>query len=617
MDFDSLVDDSQAQPQPLAAPAKSPLMFDDLKADNSPLMFDDLKDDVAPEKAQADINKYETTGQRALTAIEGASEGMAGPLATLAERGLHKLGVPGLSNEEIAGRRSVNPGVFAASQAAGVVGGMLTGTGEAALIAKGLGAFKALNLAKEASAFAKIGSAALKNSIQAGLFQGGDEITKGLIGQGDPEAPVATALSHIGGAMLLGGFMGGGLTATGLTASKGLSMLENNKAGTALTDMMTGYGLKGTSNTVPVAKEVLDTLMQNKNIQRGAALADFAEKHAARTVADIGGGIVGSHIHPLLGPVTGFITDKVIRGIGLDKLGNKIAAKGNAYIGPMVLRAASTGRVKNMAQLMDYANALNKGNTGIAKGIDSIFKAGSNEALDFSHPIPMRDKLEKYIENGGADAEIRDLANSPDETPQAFAKGGRVQPTQTQPNSIAEHFPEQAALLSAAKIRISNHLNSVRPLPNVSKLPYDGEYKDPQKKRDYHKVLDLALQPLSILKKIKSGSLVPTDMAHFTQMYPELHSHLSNKLTQRIIKGQLNKETKPPYHVRQAMSLFLGSSLDSTLTQPNMMAAQNVFAMQKAQKSAPAGADTKNGLDKIGQGMRTAEQARTQRLNKG
>ena len=81
--------------------------------------------------------------------------------------------------------------------------------------------------------------------------------------------------------------------------------------------------------------------------------------------------------------------------------------------------------------------------------------------------------------------------------------------------------------LNTARARISGYLNSVRPLENSAKLPYDSDRKDARKERDYDKVLSLANQPLSILNHIKDGTLLPRHVKHFTQMYPELHQELS------------------------------------------------------------------------------------------
>ena len=150
--------------------------------------------------------KYGTPTEMAKTAVEGAAQGLAGPLAPLAERAL------GIDPEEIRARAEANPLTHYGSELAGLAGGLLTGSGEAALAAKGGGlAAKALGLADEAGAVAKVGSAALKGAIENMTIQSGDELSKMVLL--DPAQTSETALTDIGLAGVLGSVIAGGATA--------------------------------------------------------------------------------------------------------------------------------------------------------------------------------------------------------------------------------------------------------------------------------------------------------------------------------------------------------------------------------------------------------------------
>src|ERR1019366_5705689 len=96
--------------------------FDDMVSDPANTPFDDMQDYGASAK-------YSSTGQQIGAGLEGVAQGVAGPLATLAEQGLSKLGVPGLTDEDIAGRQEANPITHGLGEAAGLIGGTLTGTG--------------------------------------------------------------------------------------------------------------------------------------------------------------------------------------------------------------------------------------------------------------------------------------------------------------------------------------------------------------------------------------------------------------------------------------------------------------------------------------------------------
>ena len=133
------------------------------------------------------------------------------------------------------------------------------------------------------------------------------------------------------------------------------------------------------------------------------------------------------------------------------------------------------------------------------------------------------------------------------------------------------------------------------------------------KKKNYDRAVDIAAQPLGILNHIKNGSITVQDLKHFTQMYPELHTHLAKEMTKRITENQMADE-KPEYKTRQGLSAFLGAPVDSTFTPQNMMAVQAIFANQNAQKqqAAQQSVKTKKGtskLNEVAKDYKTADQA--------
>lgn len=219
-DFDSLVDDSAAisnQQQPsVAAPASGAIPS-----------FDELEDDS---------DKYGSVGQQAITGLEGAAQGVAGPLATLVET--KALGIP---KEDILARQKENPITYGVGQAAGLVGGALTGTGEAALLGKaGQTAVELAGLGEAATLGARVGSSAVQQAAEMAVLQGGDEASK-LILQ-DPESSAQSAMANIGMAAALGG-------ATGAVFTGAVSPLWKATAGPKVDEFLTAFKghLDGTS----------------------------------------------------------------------------------------------------------------------------------------------------------------------------------------------------------------------------------------------------------------------------------------------------------------------------------------------------------------------------------
>lgn len=230
-----------------------------------------------PEGFQLEEEKYGTTGQQAIAALEGLAKGVAGPLAPLVE-----TKVLGVKPEAITAREELHPWTHGLAQTAGLVGSMLTGVGEAGLILKGAeAAVGATKLGKAAlavselgpqvpSAAAKVGAAALKGAIEMGMFQGSDEISKAILGHADPETPVASAIAHMGAAGVLGGAFGGVFGAAGI----GFARLAETKMAVEAKKALEELGAR---TAVPAAEEMT---MENA-IARTVPTLD---KEAAKTM---------------------------------------------------------------------------------------------------------------------------------------------------------------------------------------------------------------------------------------------------------------------------------------------------------------------------------------------
>lgn len=566
-----------------------------------------------PSTAKPIDDKYSTTGQQALLAVESVGRGIAGPLATAAELGLSKLGVPGLSAEEQAARSTANPTESTGIEMATTAASMLYGVGEAALIAKAAGAIP--NIARLGS----VGTAAIKMGMQTGLFQASSEAVKGLLGQADPEAPVSSALANITAATLLGTVTGGVLNGAGL----GLQKIGDSKMVSGLHSFIAGLG-----HSVEAAEN-------NLSKEAAKAASDTAKKELQHLDIDISGYDWGQKAgkvlsSKLLGAVVGgyegYKESKeegisgAIKGFAKGYLSEQMAIRGASEGIPVLMRLLSSGAIESIPVAMRYVGNVLQGQNTIGKAMDSLMIPGVQKAYDFTHSEKDREKLNDRVEQGGVTSQIQNQMNSYNQAaPQNHASGGVVDknPQGAQdPDHLATAFPDQAMLLSAAKGRIYGYLNSVRPQKNAQKLPYDDEPNQKEQKRFYEQALDLANKPLSILNHVKDGSLTPQQMKHFVSMYPEMHSHLSKKMTEKIIESQIKKE-KPVYKTRQGMSLFLGAALDSTFTPMGIQTAQAVFAMnrpQQQQQQQPV--KNKKGtstLSKVSTSHLTDDQAREQR----
>ena len=241
--------------------------------------------DVDPSTVTLDSDTYGTPGQMAKTALEGGLRGIAGPIPDFVSKNL------GIAKEEdILGRMKTNPILSGGAEAAGLIGGMLTGTGEGALLehagqaaaglteagkaaetaratAKALGltgseAAKTVQLmTQEVPLLSKVGASTLKGATEMAIMSGSDEVSKEILN--DPDTSATSAWTNIGLNAALGGATGGVLTGA-------ISPLWNatvapvlDRALSSVVNDVTGKLESGTTDPMlrPVFKKLASTLM--------------------------------------------------------------------------------------------------------------------------------------------------------------------------------------------------------------------------------------------------------------------------------------------------------------------------------------------------------------------
>ena len=528
---------------------------------------------AAPSLSNEAPDKYGTVDQEFGATLEGGLRGIAGPLATAAETGAHKIGIDSMfgvdtSAEAQAGRKKASPVLSGTAEAATLVGSSLFGIGEMGLLAKVGGA------AAEAAGLGKIGSMAIKGFIEGAGISGGDEITKALLGQGDPEYPVGAALMNVGAVGVLGGLSGGAFGLGEKLMGKVIPEILMSKSKEEFDSLL---------QKAAKSKNILDVLGVTK-------LAEYKKSMIAGAIAAKTG---------VLAPVT----YKLLRK-GIDPLFEKVLGPAGEYTSAAVLKALAANETDGIYAASQYVRNVGKGVKTTADGMNSLFKAGASQIVP---PVTkeVRDGIKDFVKGGGTNTQIENTMHA---QPQTYAKGGMVSAPNT---SFSRIFPEQDAMLNASRGRIYNYLNSVRPATNTPRLAFDKPTPQKSQERSYDRAVDLAASPASIFDTMNRGELTPEHVKHFAGMYPEVHSYLSKEMTKKITEAQM-KDEMPPYNKRQAMSLFLGVRLDSTFTPQAIQTLQMQYA-PKQPAPAPGGGGSKKALTKGPSAYLTGEQARTQR----
>lgn len=232
-------------------------------------------------------------GQKAITALEGAAQGVVGPLAPYAEQ---RFG--GVKSQDILGRQEENPISHGLGEAAGLGASMLTGVGEGAMMqeagamaqkaaglahvdeaaklahmakaAAKMGAPEAAELAAKSEALGKtvtyghkVGSAAVQQAAEMAVLQGSDELAKTILN--DPNTSAESALSNVG----MSSALGAGFGAFGAGVA---SPLWKATAGPRVEGMLNGLKehLNGNGRRLPMPEEV-DGALKTLGIEPSAS----------------------------------------------------------------------------------------------------------------------------------------------------------------------------------------------------------------------------------------------------------------------------------------------------------------------------------------------------------
>jgi hypothetical protein len=295
-------------------------------------------------------------------------------------------------------------------------------------------------------------------------------------------------------------------------------------------------------------------------------------------------------------------------------IGAKVASK---FLVPAILNVVNRGSAQGLVETIDHVSNMVAGNNAIERAVSSTLKGAPIIGQDAYNTK----NVNSWIENGGSTGDVKASVEDGSEPPPGFAEGGEVQPKPvTQGNKGMEvHYPEQNMVLSTMKGRTSNYLMSLKPQKDAPKLAFDEEPDTREQERTYQRALKIAVKPLSVMHEISTGSIDPDHIKHLNAMYPELTNLLQRKVTEGITKQQLKGE-KPPYVVRQGMSMLLGTPLSGEMTPANIQAAQSVFAQgQQQQQASPPPkkkGNDKSTLSKSSQAFLTGPQALVSRAQK-
>lgn len=533
--------------------------------------------------------KYGTLGQQGLAAVEGLGKGLAGPLATLAEK---KLGVKG---EDIEARAEENPVTHYGAEAVGLVAPALLTEGTSLLpkLTQAGVLEKAGSLASKALGVEGASKVAVKMGVENALFTLGDEVSKAI--NGNPNS-IETAAMHVG----LSGLLGAGI---GAPLGK-VSELWTSKLGPKAEEFVKDFtdSLKMADKDVSgEAAEFVPTYDEPiKNLSRpGSPLFKKAAQGTEEEVAPTQGQKTADW---LLNKIQNAASEALADGVGgaLGKLSGIPYGKylgaffGHNYLKPFISTVLpsvikpilqSEASATGLKAAFEAVNAIAKGESAATKAAANLFETGTNAALD-AHSTDQ--------------AKINKLKARVDEL------HGNPEAMMDLNGSLGHYMPNHNTALMSISQNTVNYLASKKP-QSIKMGVLDPKIPPhPSEEAAYNRTLQIAESPLSILSHVKKGTLQPKDMVDLKTLYPGLHENISQKVQHAMI-DHLAKEGAIPYKTRAGLGILLGQPVDSSFTPTAMMAAQATFFHQMSPQTAQGNVKKKKGTSAIGKSADLAQ----------
>jgi hypothetical protein len=285
----------------------------------------------------------------------------------------------------------------------------------------------------------------------------------------------------------------------------------------------------------------------------------------------IAGGMMG---HPVIG--------------GL--IGERLLPRVVTPLAKALLETKTNGEAAKSA--MDYVADVLKGNKILPDWMSNFFKG--TEAIP-KHIIPDVDSMDK----------LKKILNKMDDPQAALRVAGNLN------HYLPAHATAAATLAATAK----NYLDSMKPM-QMPQSALDNEAPENKIAQErYDRALEIAEQPLMALHYAQKGTLKQQDVQTLQTLYPKLHAQYVQGLFGAIAQAKADGKLIP-YKQRQALSMLMGTPLDSTLKPQSVMSIMAANA-PRHQAQGPGGQTqkapsklTQAGMNRVNQMYSTPEQAR-------
>lgn len=279
----------------------------------------------------------------------------------------------------------------------------------------------------------------------------------------------------------------------------------------------------------------------------GMKAADFIYQEAINSAATTGGGYVGYKV------------GKTTQIPGMEWLGALFGSQAlepvlkkvmPVLIKPLSGVGASAGAVRAASQLIG----------AVATG-ENLSKMAADALFLKDKEVPVKYISDKDLEK--IDKKARELQSD-------------VRSTFDLNEDLGEILPNHSFSLASSTMNALNYVNTKRPRPKQN-APLDRELKPTGAQWNaYKRTLQIAQNPLVVLKRVKDGTLLSSDVVDLQSMYPDLYNDLVRKVTVATI-DYTSTGKRIPYKIQKSLSLLTGAPLQTDLTPQSIQNAQAVF----------------------------------------
>ena len=474
-----------------------------------------------------------------LAALEGLASGVVTKAPVTAfELGLNKLGVPGMSPEEIHARGHDYP----LTQGLFEIGGLAATQVLLDAIVPETAPFQTMQAIARGKSI--LGTMALNAGF--GVSQTASDY---LLERGDPGDAAITAMINGG----IGAALGLLPSASSWARKKAVAEGVSGKMKSLMTGLADGSLLiTGTNKTPKIAEKMLEQIADiSLSKWDNTSMALYKKgRDLLKTAPQEFTALMGK-----LGFTTGVHnTPYGIGGIPAEKAAKFLSEKIAEPVGLFFNKHVINATLRHLDNLSGYdwmqgaathAEHLIRGENMITKSIDNLFSAPLRTLLHVPTEQSKADKekLKGLIDEGGVNEAIKQHDEQQDEDIPVlgYADGGEVKASKPKVHNllgsdpgVEKAYPAQAMAMATIKGRMVNYLHGLKPQENHPKLAFDDAPKHEDVHKAYERALELAVNPMSILDDVRRGTVRQDDLHHIQNMYPELINVLKNKATEEF-----------------------------------------------------------------------------------